>query len=181
MSGRSWVVVIVIAMAVLGGFWYVMAPDSGDVEFQHAAGALKSVKGWKFAELPQSDAVFRKGGSWEVDCATAKPPSTDAAWGSENDYSPEPDFAATCSALSGGGTGYPFPDFQKLQGQSVITNKGTKKVNGVRCRQWQVQVVKIMRREDIMICLGTKDHLPYEISGEFQPHLTFSDYNTGDK
>lgn len=176
MSKRAWLVVIVIAVGVLGWFWYVMSPDSGDVEFQRAAEAMKSVRGWKFTEFPESDVVFRKGGSWEVDCATVQPRTTEAMWGTEDFYTP--DFAGTCSAIAKGGSGYPFPDFSKLQAQSVINNRGTKKVNGVKCRQWQVQVVKIMRREDILICLGTKDHLPYEVSGESEPHLTFSDYIT---
>ncbi len=179
MSGRTWLVVIIIFVAVMAGFWYVMSPDSGDVEFGRAKEAVQTVKGWKLTELPQSGDIYRKGGSWDVDCATARPPA-EPDWSSgaffSRDYTPEPDFAATCAAIAKGGTGYPFPDFGILQSQSVITNKGTKKVNGVRCRQWLVEVVKIGHRQNMMICLGTSDHLPYEISGEYEPHLTFSDY-----
>ncbi len=179
MSGRTWLLLVVIFVAVMAGFWYATAPDSGEVEFGKAKEAVQSVKGWKMTELPQSGDVFRKGGSWAVDCATAQPPAA-PDWGSgeflSNDYSPEPDFAATCSAIAKGGTGYPFPDFGVLQSQAVIRSKGTKKVNGVKCRQWLVEIVKIGRRQNLMVCLGTKDHLPYETTGDYEPHLTFSDY-----
>lgn len=177
MSGRSWLVVIVIAAAVLGGFWYVMSPDSGDVEFERAQQALKSVKSWSFTETPQPD-LYRKGGSWDVDCDNLTPPSPSTFGGG---FSEEPDFSATCSALPRGGTGHPFPDFGVLRSQAVISSKGTKEVNGVKCREWFVQVVKFGKRQNINICLGTKDHLPYEILGEYEPHLTFSNYVLAEK
>lgn len=179
MSGRSWLVVILIAVAVLAGFWYVMKPDSGDVEFQRAQEALKKVHGWKLVALPPEEASSAEGmyrrGEWEVDCATAKRPEP-PQWGSPNYFSPEPDFASACSALRQGKSAYPFPNFKSLVEKSVIADKGTTEVNGVKCRKWQVQVVKFTQREDFTVCLGTKDHLPYEISGAYEPHLMFSDY-----
>lgn len=92
-------------------------------------------------------------------------------------YLPDSALTTTCSSLSRGAPGYPFPEIPGLLTSSFFVRGSTKKVSGVKCREWKVQVVKLGHREDFTVCLGTKDHLPYEISGEQKAHLVFSDYN----
>ncbi|MFB3916504.1 MAG: hypothetical protein ACE14M_07235 [Terriglobales bacterium] len=210
MTGRHWFFLFMVAAAViLGGAWWALTADSGEVEFERAKEALKSVKSWKYSEIPPEDSKFFQQGTWEVDCAVGwhgtvhqvnpyneeNPDRTveyshrggttymrygDQGWlPAEMDYSmmaPQ-DPSGACASLAQGKPHYPFPDFASLVNSSVITSKGLKKVNGVRCREWKVQVVKIMQRHDINICLGWRDHLPYEISSGFGPRLVFSDFN----
>jgi hypothetical protein len=65
--------------------------------------------------------------------------------------------------------------------QRGILQKGDKKtVNGVRCREWLVTMKGgFSGLEHDTICLGLDDHLPYELSVDFEnSHTSFSDYNT---
>jgi hypothetical protein len=62
-----------------------------------------------------------------------------------------------------------------------ILQKGDKKtVNGVRCREWLVTMKgPLANLEHDTVCLGLDDHLPYEMTVDWQySHSSFSDYNT---
>jgi hypothetical protein len=65
--------------------------------------------------------------------------------------------------------------------QRGILQKGDKKtVNGVRCREWLVTIKGgPMGLEHDTVCLGLKDHLPYEMTVDWgHSRASFSDYNT---
>jgi hypothetical protein len=51
--------------------------------------------------------------------------------------------------------------------------------NGVQCRVWKVQVTEYgSGLENRPICLGVKDHLPYEVTSDYDgSRTTFSDFN----
>src|SRR5262249_55919214 len=62
-----------------------------------------------------------------------------------------------------------------------ILQKGDKKtVNGVRCREWLVTMKGgYSGLEHDTVCLGLDDHLPYEMTVDYQhSRTTFSDYNS---
>ncbi len=92
---------------------------------------------------------------------------------------PGPDPSAACTYLAQGESHYPFPNFKGLIGRANIVKKSVKTVSGVRCREWLAQVLRRpgTGTEEYTICLGLKDHLPYEVSGTWESHLIFSDYN----
>jgi hypothetical protein len=61
-----------------------------------------------------------------------------------------------------------------------LLQKGDKKtVNGVRCREWLVTMKGGTRGlEHDTVCLGLEDHLPYEMTVDWENSRTsFSDYN----
>jgi hypothetical protein len=61
-----------------------------------------------------------------------------------------------------------------------IFKKGKKKtVNDVPCRVWLVDVVEYgSGLEGRTVCLGLNDHLPYEVTSDYDhSRTTFSDFN----
>jgi hypothetical protein len=61
-----------------------------------------------------------------------------------------------------------------------ILQKGDKKtVSGVRCREWHVTLKGPTGLEHDTVCLGVDDHLPYEVTVDWQHSRTvYSDYNS---
>ncbi len=80
-----------------------------------------------------------------------------------------------CQQFARGDAVYFFPDNRELDDHYVVTKKDTKQVNGVKCREWRVQRVG-SRMLDNTVCIGVKDHLPYEVSG-FDGPIVFSGWN----
>ncbi len=80
-----------------------------------------------------------------------------------------------CQQFARGEAAHLFPDDRELDEHYVVTKKDTKQVNGIKCREWRVQRVGV-RASDHTVCIGVKDHLPYEISSSEGP-LVFSGWN----
>ena len=198
---------VIIAVVVLGGSWWALTPPAGETELQNAQEALKSVKSWRFAVVPDEESSFSEEGAWEVDCARGwhgkvRHSSSfsqssyrrdyeyaqlngslymregDSDWNAaESEYMMESSPFANCSSLEKGTQQYPFPNLSQLVSSAVITPREKKTVSGMKCRVWHVQVMKLLHQREFDLCLGTRDHLPYEISGEGEQHIVFSDYN----
>jgi len=88
---------------------------------------------------------------------------------------------AYCAKLAEGADSYVLPQIATMIKRGVLQKGDKKTVNGVRCREWLVA----MRGgapsglEHDTIYLGLQDHLPYELTTEFQnAHSSFSDYNS---
>ena len=63
--------------------------------------------------------------------------------------------------------------------RGVIQKGDQKTVNGVRCREWLVTIKGgFSGLEHDTVCLGLKDHLPYELTVDWaHSRSSFSDYN----
>ena len=82
-----------------------------------------------------------------------------------------------CARIAEGGSiSSLLPDMSTLISHG-ITEKGDKKtVNGARCREWKFDIRTPLSSRKGAICIGVKDHLPYELTME-GGHYLYSDYN----
>jgi hypothetical protein len=87
---------------------------------------------------------------------------------------------AVCQTLAQGTDSKLLPDIATMIKRRILDKGDKKTVNGVRCREWKV----IMRGgprglEHDTVCLGLDDHLPYEMTVDWQgSHTLYSDYNS---
>jgi hypothetical protein len=67
----------------------------------------------------------------------------------------------------------------RMQKNGIFERGDSKDLSGVQCRVWKVQVTEYgSGLENRTICLGVKDHLPYEITSDYDGSpATFSDFN----
>jgi hypothetical protein len=85
-----------------------------------------------------------------------------------------------CRMLAQGAESRVLPDFATLIKRAIIQKGDKKSVNGTRCREWKVTMKGGPGGlEHDTVCLGLDDHLPYEMTGDWQhSRTTYSDYNT---
>jgi hypothetical protein len=84
-----------------------------------------------------------------------------------------------CSNLAQGTDTNVLPQISTMIRRGILQKGDKKTVNGVRCREWLVTMKGGLRGlEHDTICLGLEDHLPYEMTVDWEnSRTTFSDYN----
>lgn len=84
-----------------------------------------------------------------------------------------------CSELAQGAETHLLPQIATMIKRGVLQKGDKKTVNGVRCREWLVTMKGgFSGLEHDTVCLGLEDHLPYEMTVDWEhSRTTFSDYN----
>jgi len=87
---------------------------------------------------------------------------------------------AYCSRLAEGTDSNLLPQIATMIKRGYIQKGEKKMVSGVRCREWLVAMRGGPQGlEHDTVCLGLNDHLPYEMTVDWEfSHTSFSDYNT---
>lgn len=85
-----------------------------------------------------------------------------------------------CKNLADGTDTNVLPSIATMIRRGIIQKGDKKTVNGVRCREWLVAMKNGMANlEHSTVCLGLDDHLPYEMTVDWEhSRTTYSDYNT---
>jgi hypothetical protein len=85
-----------------------------------------------------------------------------------------------CSQLAQGTDSNLMPAIATMIKRGILQKGDKKTVNGVRCREWLVTIKGgSSGLEHDTICLGLNDHLPYEMTVDWEHlHTTYSDYNS---
>lgn len=88
--------------------------------------------------------------------------------------------STTCARLAQGTETRMLPDISTMIQRAIIQKGDKKTVNGMRCREWLVTMKGgFSGLEHDTLCLGVDDHLPYEMTVDWQhSRTTFSDYNS---
>lgn len=88
--------------------------------------------------------------------------------------------STVCGRLAQGTETRWLPDVATMIRRAIIQKGDKKKVNGVRCREWLVTMKGgFSGLEHDTLCLGLDDHLPYEMTVDYEhSRTTFSDYNS---
>ena len=88
--------------------------------------------------------------------------------------------SAICSRLAQGTENRMFPDIATMVRRAIIQKGDKKSVNGVRCREWLITMKGgFSGLEHDTLCLGVDDHLPYEMTVDYDhSRTTFTDYNS---
>jgi hypothetical protein len=85
---------------------------------------------------------------------------------------------AVCQTLAQGTDSKLFPDLATMIQRGIIEKGDKKMVNDVRCREWKVTLKEPKGLEHLTVCLGLDDHLPYEMTMDWQhARATYYDYN----
>lgn len=86
---------------------------------------------------------------------------------------------AICTHLAQGTDSNLLPPIATMIKRGIIQKGDKKTVNGVRCREWLVTTKGGLRGlEHDTVCLGVDDHLPYEVSVDWEnSRASFSDFN----
>lgn len=86
-----------------------------------------------------------------------------------------------CKTIAAGDDSRVLPDLATMIHRGIIEKGDKKTVNGVRCREWKVTVrggENGHALEHDTLCLGLDDHLPYEMTVDWNHSRTlYSDYN----
>ncbi len=87
--------------------------------------------------------------------------------------------ALYCGRLAQGSDNNLMPKIATMIKRGILQKGDKKTVNGVRCREWHVAMKGGPGgMEHETLCLGLDDHLPYELTVDWEKsHSTFSDYN----
>src|SRR5258708_10420355 len=85
-----------------------------------------------------------------------------------------------CTSLAQGTENSLMPQFATMIKRGILQKGDKKTVNGVRCREWLVTMKGgFSGLEHDTVCLGLDDHLPYEMTVDWEhSRSTFSDYNS---
>jgi hypothetical protein len=195
---------LLIAFAV-----YWLSPPSGEQEFGRAVEAMKLLRSYRYSSTTAPRPTRHTETHGEMNCSQAalhqvvhvvdqelKPSdfveetvrlnsgtfqrNDEGTWTrrtlSEGWEKPE----QLCAKL-GSGIDIPFfPDMSRMQRNGIFEHGEKKTLNGVTCRLWKVGVTEYgSGLEHRTVCLGENDHLPYEVTSDYdQSRTTFSDYNT---
>lgn len=84
-----------------------------------------------------------------------------------------------CGSLALGNDNSLMPQIATMIKRGILQKGDKKTVNGVRCREWLVTMRGAPNGlEHDTVCLGLDDHLPYELTVDWQhSRSSFSDYN----
>ena len=84
-----------------------------------------------------------------------------------------------CRDLAQGTDSNLLPQIATMIKRGILQKGDKKTVNGVRCREWLVTMKGgTSGLEHDTICIGLADHLPYEMTVDWEnSHTSFSDYN----
>jgi hypothetical protein len=200
---------LVVAAVIVGWAASSLMPGSGEKEFQKTLDAMKQIHSFRAAYAGNPAASLHNEFLWEIDCdhdlahfqqrivqKTTVPPSEsirDEVHAGGHDYERKSDGSWTsgqyvtsgsarqfCTNLAQGTDSNVLPQIATMIRRGVIQKGDKKTVNGVRCREWLVTMKGGYRGlEHDTVCLGLDDHLPYELTVDWENSRTsFSDYNT---
>jgi hypothetical protein len=209
MGERYWLWVgarLLVALAIVAWAASYLTTGSGEKEFQKTLDAMKQVHSFRVAYSAslgtQHDELL-----WEVDCdkdilhhqwhqSGSNGPTEmsrdeieiatkyyvrgqDGSW--TNHYATQGTSAKWyCSQIAQGIDSNLLPQIATMIRRGIIQKGDNKTVNGVRCREWLVTMKGgFQGLEHDTVCLGREDHLPYEMTVDWQhSRSSFSDYNT---
>jgi hypothetical protein len=203
-----WVLVrLAVGVAIVGWAASYLVPGSGEKEFQKTLDAMKQVHSFRVA-FTSSPGTQHNEMLWEVDCTrdllhyqwhvtdTAMPASemsrdevhmatqefqreSDGSWSKPKFASGHPP-SWYCGALAQGNDNNLMPRISTMIKRGILQKGDKKTVNGVPCREWLVTMKGAPGGlEHDTVCLGLEDHLPYEMTVDWQySRSSFSDYNT---
>lgn len=104
---------------------------------------------------------------------------TDGSW-STGQFSGSNNSFAYCRNLADGNDSNVLPEIATMIKRGILQKGDKKTVNGMRCREWLVTLRGgPSRLEHDTVCLGLKDHLPYEMTTDWNhSRSSISDYNS---
>jgi hypothetical protein len=186
---------------------YLFSSGSGEKEFQETLDAMKQVHAARIVTVIDPTPTQHMELSWDLVCAQGAyryrrhvvqsgavnnselnddefhiggvvyQRKLDDSWLARSTRTVTPN--AVCQTLAQGTDSKLFPDIATMM-QREILDKGDKKtVNDVPCREWKVTLKNPKGLEHLTVCLGLDDHLPYEMTMDWQhARATYSDYNS---
>ena len=205
LGARLLVAVVIVGWA----FSYLTPGSSGEKEFQRTLDALKQVRSVRVATASDPTATRHSDVSWELVCAQnayryslhvvetdpKNPAETtqeevhvgsteyehkkDDSW-QAHQYPGGVRAASTiCGKLAQGMDSGVLPEIATMIRRGILDKGDKKAVNGVRCREWKVTLAGRNGLEHDTVCLGLDDHLPYEMTVDWQHSRTvYRDYNS---
>jgi hypothetical protein len=199
---------LLVAIAIVGWAASYIGAGSGEKEFQKTLDAMKQVHSFRMATT-SSAGTQRDDMLFEVDCDhnilhhevhavdTHTTPGettleelnvagqgyqrqTDGTWTAAKGGFALIPAKRYCGHLAEGTDSGVLPAIATMIRRGIIQKGDKKIVNGVRCREWLVTMKGSPRGlEHDTVCLGLDDHLPYEVTVDWEAaRTTFSDYNT---
>jgi hypothetical protein len=201
---------LVVALVIAGWAFSYLMPGGGEKEFQKSLDALKHVRSVRVAYAADPTATQHDEISWDLVCsqdafrykwhvvesnpsgpadlnrdelhvgALAYDHQPDDSW-QKAKYGSGPTPKSYCTRLAEGSDTNLTPPLATMLKRGVLQKGEKKTVSGVRCREWQVTMKGgYSGLEHDTVCLGLDDHLPYELTVDYQhSRTTFSDYNSG--
>ena len=184
---KNMIVKIIVAVALIAGGWWWFTRRNGEEDFQRAMESMKTVTSFR-AQMVSSDgqATFV-----EHECPsssrTKSPDSEQVQVGTEMYYRyasggwtrsgepvEHPDLV--CKRLSTGQQTDPFPPLVELTRRGLMKQGSVVRVGGVKCREWEIQIVHPLGTRKETVCLSTDDFRPVQWKVEGAT-TTYSDYN----
>jgi hypothetical protein len=202
-----WIVVrLAVGVAIVAWAASYLTTGSGEKEFQKTLEALKQVHSFRVAFVGNPGTQHSEM-LWEVDCNSdmfhyrwhfldkSNPAAdmtqeviqtggrefnrkSDGSW-AQSQYGGGGSAKSYCNNLAKGNEITMMPQIATMIKRGILQKGDKKTVNGVRCREWQVTMKGgASGLEHDTVCLGLDDHLPYELTVDWQySRSSFSDYN----
>jgi len=199
---------LLVGVAIVGWAMSYMGSGNSEKEFQKTLDAMKEVHTFRVATTASQAPTQQSDMLWEVDCqrdilhhtlhlvdSSNDPPTDmnqeqiyvsgiqydrqrDGSWAHPQNAAGYQSTRGLCSTLSQGNDINLLPQIATMIRRGILQKGDTKTVNGVQCREWLVTMKGGTGLEHDKICLGLNDHLPYEMSVDWQnSHTLISDYN----
>jgi len=204
-----WVVVrLAVGVAIVAWAASYLGSGSGEKEFQKTVDAMKQVHSFRVASSSSTDNQHHEM-LWEVDCNRdiihhqmhlvvsgtdpAQELNQDQIFVQGREYDRQQDGSWAQPRYGGGGSSRQYcnnlaqgldsgilPQVATMIRRGILQKGDKKIVNGVRCREWLVTMKGgFSGLEHDTICLGLNDHLPYELTVDWEKgRWSFSDYNS---
>lgn len=203
------VVRLLIAVAIVGWAASYLGTGSGEKEFQKTLDAMKQVHSFRVAftstmGTQHSEMLWevdctgdRLHHHWHLVETNPNNPvdmdqdetyvaghefdrKSDGTWLPSRYSNARGSAKAYCTQLADGSDSTLLPQVATMIRRGILQKGDKKTVNGVRCREWLVTMKGgTSGLEHDTICLGLEDHLPYEMTVDWQnARSTFSDYNS---
>ena len=202
------VVRLAVGVAIVAWAMSYLGTGSAEKEFQKTQDALKQVHSFRVALTASPGTQHNEmlwevdcnrnvahSQSHFVDTSTTPPAEfnqdqitvgnlqydhqSDGSW-APSKYNPRGTPASWyCKSLADGNEINLMPKIATMIKRGILQKGDKKTVNGVRCREWRVAMKGAPSGlEHDTVCLGLDDHLPYELTVDWEHSRTsFSDYN----
>jgi hypothetical protein len=207
MGNRLWIGAILLAGLFFWGVGYVLTPENGDAEFQKMLEAMKQVKSFRGTFVGSTSSTQHAERLWEADCNRgivhkqsqelpngANPVQVTEdqfLLGSDQKYTRNSDgswektryesklYSASwyCNNFAQGTVRDLLPDVRAMLRSATFGKGDQKTVNGVRCQDWNFTMHSSTSGQRGSVCIGLKDHLPYEMTTDDGGHYSYADYN----
>jgi hypothetical protein len=203
-----WVMVrLAVGVAIVAWAASYLTGGGGEKEFQKTLEAMKQVRSFRVA-FTATPGTQHNEMLWEVDCTRdilhyhwhvmdssnggtdmtrdevhvagrEFDRQSDGSWSQPRYSSGGGSAKRYCGNLAQGTDTNLLPQIATMIKRGVLQKGDKKTVNGVRCREWLVTMKGgTSGLEHDTVCLGVEDHLPYEMTVDWQAsRSSFSDYN----